>query len=107
MLDRLIADDEGEALDEPLARDLKDWQPQRGRKLKGRVAQNFERQMEALRHLALIGCRLRAKAENRGAKTGEVFRMVTEPQLCGVQPRAPGMRSQPSGNAMPGAPVMG
>ncbi len=63
--------------------------------------------MLASGELALLVERLGAEPRTVAPSAASSAALSRKAQLCGVQPRAPGMRSQPAGSGRPGTPVCG
>jgi hypothetical protein len=108
VLDRAVVEHKGETLQERHPAGLEGGQTHRRRQLKTLVRQDGERQVQALRRLALVVGVLGGQAEQVvDAEGPSLAKWSRKEQVWGVQPRAPGIMSHPSGFSAPGLPVRG
>ena len=98
-LDHAVARDEREPPEQRHARDVEGRQAQRPREGEVLVAEQFEREVQALDDLALIVGRLSAEAEDGGGAGGE--------QVAVVIAEAAALGRAAAGDATPGRPVFG
>lgn len=106
MLDHAVGDNERQSLDQNHVFNFESRQIKRSRQAKLGIAQDLERQMESLRHLALIGARLRAQSENARAERGKFPIVVAKG--ASLRRAAAGTGNEvPDGSGRPGTPVMG
>ena len=97
MRDPGVVDDQREALDQRQARDLHGRQIQGARQRQLLVREHRERQMQPRGHLGLVRVALGREAEHLAAPAAfSSANRSRNAQVCGVQPRAPGIMSQSS-----------
>lgn len=107
MFDQPIAHHQGEPFDQRHASCFERRQPQRAGQAQLRIAQKREWQVQSLDDLTLNSIDWVLSPNTPAPNAASSWKWSRNEQAWGVQPRAPGMPSQPSGSCSPGRPVLG
>ena len=90
MLDPTVGDQHRQALDQRVTGGLERRQAQRTRQRQVGIGEDRERQLEALRELALVVARLGREPEDRRARSAQLGVMVTKSAALGRTTARPG-----------------